>query len=72
MPEDYQPEIPNEDDEEAPPFKNTLSYVHGRMYFEENRWIFESFKHVFQAKDCNDLGALMGDLYKRGISEYNY
>lgn len=35
LPEDYQELIPNEDDEEAPPFRNEVTYVHGVLYLED-------------------------------------
>jgi hypothetical protein len=54
MPEDYQPTLP-QDDEEAPPVRNELTFFHGIIYLEEgdtpknNKWIFESYKQCFQA-----------------------
>ena len=51
LPEDYREVIANEDDEETPPFRNELTYLHGVLYLEShagsNRWVFESYKHCF-------------------------
>jgi hypothetical protein len=33
-PEDYQETIPNDEDEEAPPFQNELVYIFGAIYTE--------------------------------------
>ena len=47
-PEEYQPVIQNEENEDAPPKLNPLTYVHGRLYLDDNKvWVFESFKHCF-------------------------
>jgi hypothetical protein len=63
-PEEYQEYIPNEDDEEAPPTRNELTYVHGILYLEQhvggNKWVFESYKDSFQAKDHKDIGLKIG------------
>ena len=37
LPEDYQELIPNEDDEEAPPFRNTLTYIAGALFLDASR-----------------------------------
>jgi hypothetical protein len=54
LPEDYQESIPDEDDEKEP-LRNELTYLHGILYLEEvqgvKKWVFESYKQVFQAKD---------------------
>ena len=54
LPEDYQETIP-EEDEDKEPKRNDLTYVHGVLYLEEvqgiKKWVFESYKQVFQAKD---------------------
>jgi hypothetical protein len=44
--------IPNEDDEEAEPYRNELIYLHGALYLEDapggaKKWVFESYKEVF-------------------------
>ena len=74
-PEEYVEQIPNEDDDEAPPTRNDLTYLHGILYLEAheqgNKWVFESFKDSFQAKDHKDIGAKLGEIYARGLSEYN-
>lgn len=63
-PEEYQEMIPNEDDEEAPPMRNELTYLHGILYLEANdtgnKWVFESFKDCFQATAHKDIGAKIG------------
>jgi hypothetical protein len=50
-PEEYVESIPNDDDEDAPPMRNDLTYLHGILYLEAhdsgNKWVFESFKDVF-------------------------
>ena len=33
-PEEYVEQIPNEDDDEAPPIRNDLTYLHGILYLE--------------------------------------
>lgn len=74
LPEDYQENIVNEEDEEAPAFRNEVTYVHGALYLDSqggtNRWVFESYKHSFQAKDYKDLPATLAELYARGVSEF--
>jgi len=42
-------------DEDAPPKKNELTYLHGRLFLDNGKWVFESFKHVFEKKDYADL-----------------
>lgn len=62
--EDYQEFIPNEDDDEVPPTRNPLTYVHGRLILESNnKWVFESYQNVFEEKDHPDLMKEFGDLY---------
>lgn len=48
-PEGYSSVIQNdEEDENATPTLNPLTYVHGRLYLNENKvWVFESFKTCF-------------------------
>lgn len=74
LPEDYQELIPAEDDEDAAPFRNEVTYVHGVLYLDNlsgsNRWVFESYKHCFQAKDEADLPARLAGLYASGVAEY--
>lgn len=72
--EEYQPEIPQED-EDQPPIRNDLTYLHGVLYLETSgRWVFESFKDAFQAKDYasvqGGVAQKLGELYGRSISEY--
>jgi hypothetical protein len=46
VPEDYKEFIEAEEGEEdaAPPKRNPLTYVHGRLILEENnKWVFESY-----------------------------
>lgn len=54
-PEDYQELIPAEDEEDAPPFRNSLTYIAGALFLDSSRsaptWIFESYKNILQAKD---------------------
>lgn len=73
-PEEYQEMIPNEDDEEAPPTRNDLTYLHGILYLEEheqgNKWVFESLKDAFQAKDHKDISSKIGTIFSKGLSEY--
>lgn len=79
LPEEYQELIPNENEEEdAPPFRNTLTYVAGALFLDPSRgtpqWIFESYKNVLQAKDLKDAGGdaavALGELYARATSEF--
>jgi hypothetical protein len=74
LPEDYQELIPAEDDEEAAPFRNEVTYVHGVLYLDNlggsNRWVFESYKQAFQAKDEKDLPARLAGLYASGVAEF--
>jgi hypothetical protein len=47
-PDEYQPLIQNEENEDAPPTLNPLTYVHGRLYMNDKKvWVFESYKHCF-------------------------
>ena len=64
LPEEYQELIPNEDEEEAPPFRNSLTYIAGAMFLDESRgspiWVFESYKNILQAKDFRfDTGVIL-------------
>lgn len=74
-PEEYQEMIPNEDDEEAPPTRNALTYFHGLLYLEAhdggNKWVFESYKDAFQWKDHKDVAAKIGSIYTRSVNEFN-
>lgn len=49
-PEEYNPLIPadEEEGENAQPRRNALTYIHGRLYLDDNKkWVFESYKHCF-------------------------
>lgn len=78
LPEDYQELIPAEEEEDAPPFRNTLTYVAGALFLDPSRgtpqWVFESYKNVLQAKDLKDVGgdaaAALGELYARATAEF--
>lgn len=78
LPEDYQELIPNEEEEDAPPFRNTLTYIAGALFLDTSsgapRWVFESYKNVLQAKDFRDsdtdAAAQLGEIYARAISEH--
>ena len=78
LPEDYQELIPDEEDETAPPFRNTLTYVAGALFLDESRgspvWIFESYKNILQAKEFRasgkDAATTLGEIYHRAITEY--
>ena len=68
--EDYQEFIPNEDDEDVPPTRNPLTYVHGRLILDsDKKWVLESYQHVFEDKDHPDLMKEFGDLYARSCGE---
>jgi hypothetical protein len=73
-PEEYQEFIQNEDDEEAVPVRNELTYLHGILYLEAhetgNKWVFESYKACFQATSHKDIGAKIGQIYSKSLSEY--
>lgn len=77
-PEDYQELIPNEEDEEAPPFRNTLTYIAGALFLDTSRgnpiWVFESYKNILQAKEYRDSGkdaaGVIGEIYSRALSEH--
>ena len=48
IPDDFNPVIVDEDNEEAPPKRNELIYLHGRLYLDsKGKWVFESYKHCF-------------------------
>lgn len=51
-----------------------MTYVHGVLYLDSlgatNKWVFESYKHVYQAKDEKDLAGTISSLYARGLAEY--
>lgn len=54
-PEGYEPTYQAEE-EEGEPRQNPLTYLHGRLYFtEEKTWVFESFKLSFQKKEYPDI-----------------
>jgi len=48
--------------------------VHGVLYLDNlggsNRWVFESYKQAFQAKDEKDLPATLAGLYASGVAEF--
>ena len=73
-PEEYLELIPDEENEDAPPFRNDLTYLHGVLYLESaagsNKWVFESYKHCFQALQYKDLAGTLADLYSRAANEY--
>ena len=77
LPEEYQELIPNEDEEEAPPFRNSLTYIAGAMFLDESRgspiWVFESYKNILQAKDFRtsgkDVATTLGEIYARASTE---
>lgn len=75
LPEDYQEFIPQEDDEEAPPFRNEVTYLHGVLYLDSlntsNKWVFESYKHCYEAKNEKNVAGRLADLYARGLAEWN-
>jgi len=78
LPEEYQEFIPAEEEEDAPPFRNTLTYIAGALFLESSRgspqWVFESYKNVLQAKDFRESGkdaaATLGELYARANAEF--
>ena len=78
LPEEYQEIIPPEEEEDAPPFRNTLTYVAGALFLDSSRghpqWVFESYKNVLQAKDFRESGkdaaTTLGELYARATSEF--
>lgn len=56
IPEDYNEFIQDEENEEAPPKRNSLTYVHGRLVLEDNgKWVFESYQHVYEEKKYSDI-----------------
>ena len=68
--EDFQETIPAEE-EDGEPTKNELTYVHGRIFLDNGKWIFESFKHVFEKKDYADVVQSLADLYAKTNVEYS-
>jgi len=70
VPEEYNEFIQNEEDEELPPTRNPLTYVHGRLILDHsNKWVFESYHNVFEEKDHPNLIKEFGDLYARSCDE---
>ena len=73
-PDEYRELIPDEENEDAPPFRNDLTYLHGVLYLESaagsNKWVFESYKHCFQATEYKDLAGTLAELYSRAANEY--
>ena len=73
-PDEYRELIPDEENEDAPPFRNELTYLHGVLYLESaggsNKWVFESYKHCFQATEYKDLAGTLAELYSRAANEY--
>ena len=51
-----------------------MTYVHGILYLDNltssNKWVFESYKHGYQAKDEKDLAGTIASLYSRSVAEY--
>lgn len=51
-----------------------MTYLHGLIYLEQSesgsKWVFESLKHCFQAKDYPNLSKTIGELYANSIFEY--
>lgn len=69
--------IPNEDDEEAAPFRNEITYLHGVLYLDNlgtptapAKWVFESYKHHYEAKNEADVAGKIAELYSRGLAEF--
>ena len=66
-PEDYVEFPPAEDEEEAAaPARNELIYIHGCLILEEgNKWVFESYQHVFESKNYTKPNLIdeLGDVY---------
>lgn len=68
VPDDYQEIIPNEDeDDQSEPKRNELTYLHGVLYLEKKgsvtKWVFESYKDVFQMKQYADLPLMLAEVY---------
>ena len=63
-PEEYSETFPGVEDED-PPQRNDLTFVHGRIFCEEGKWVFESFKHVFERKDYADLVDTLAKLFSK-------
>jgi hypothetical protein len=72
VPEEYK-EFPEAEDEESPaPGRNELIYVHGCLILEEgNKWVFESYQHVFESKNYNERGLIseIGQLYANSCAD---
>ena len=50
--------------------QNTLTYVHGRLYVNEQKcWVFESLKTCFQGKDYPDIALTLAELYRDSNQE---
>lgn len=68
-PEEYNETYPGAE-EEDPPLRNDLTFIHGRIFNENGKWIFESFKHVFEKKDYADIVGTLSKLYSKTTSDY--
>jgi hypothetical protein len=72
VPEEYN-EFPQaeEEEEQAPP-RNELIYVHGCLILEEgNKWVFESYHHVFESKNYSapNLIDMLGQVYGNSCAD---
>ena len=55
------------------PDRNELIYVAGRLKFNENeRWVYESYNHVFTSDKFPDIAMTLGDVYRRSEEEVKY
>ncbi len=76
VPEDYQEVVPVEDEDADPALapRNELTYLHGVLYLEThngtNKWVFESFKDVFQSKDFPEPPERLAEVYSRSLAEF--
>lgn len=68
--EEYSETIPPAE-EDGEPEKNELTYLHGRLFLDNGKWVFESFKSVFEKKDYSDIVQSLADLYARTNVEWN-
>lgn len=67
--EEYLPSQPAEN-EDDPPVMNPLSYLHGRLYLDNNsKWVFESIKQSFEHKDYPELPAQLAQIQGDAFTE---
>jgi hypothetical protein len=66
LPEGFEEDQPTE--EEAP--RKSASYFGGRIFKEDEQWVYESYGHVFTSEQYPDLAQTLSNLYRDTTKEF--